>query len=150
VGDCLCDIINTFCLDGDTVVSGPVWEYFSSVEETQKTAELYKKGERPAASSSAVEGLIRETRLDLLNGFIGKTVIHPSQIAVVNAFLAVGSEEYEDAKTIAAMDGGGVVCSAFRNKMNEASPHKKWAKKLLSRAAVYGVLKPHETAYSLF
>ena len=151
VGDCLCDILNAFCLGGDTVVSGPVWEYYAGMEETQQIAQILINGGQPSLpGTNAVQGLIRETRLDLLNGFCGKTVIHPSQIAVVNALLAVCAEDYTDAQSISAMDGGGVERSAGRNRMNEASPHKKWAKKLLARAAVYGVLNPNENAYSLF
>ncbi len=35
--------------------------------------------------------------LDLLNGFTGKTVIHPKQIAIVNTAMQVSQTDYEDA-----------------------------------------------------
>ena len=35
--------------------------------------------------------------MNLLNGFTGKTVIHPSQIPVVNEMLRVSSRDYADA-----------------------------------------------------
>lgn len=34
--------------------------------------------------------------LDLLNGFTGKTVIHPNQIPVVNEMLRVSQRDYAD------------------------------------------------------
>lgn len=159
VADCLTDILNVFCLSKDgydgAVVSGPVWEYFSGMGDTRKITELIKQGaagrqELNAMDTAAVDGLIKETKLDLLNGFVGKTVIHPSQISIVNAFQAVSFEEYGDAKMIAEETARGVAKSAASNKMNETSPHKKWAEKILTRAAVYGVLKQDEYAQSLF
>ena len=52
-------------------MSGPVWEFFSSDNEEWK------------------RGLRNELKLDKVNGFIGKTVIHPKQISVVNEALKV-------------------------------------------------------------
>ena len=47
------------------MVSGPVWEYYSSNNDEWAI------------------GLKRELKYDVLNGFVGKTVIHPNQIPVV-------------------------------------------------------------------
>lgn len=35
--------------------------------------------------------------------------------------------------------GGGVRASNYRNKMNEAKPHRAWAERTVRRAAVFGV-----------
>ncbi len=52
------------CMEGDYVVSGPVWEYYDG----------------PGWES----GLRQELEDDRLCGFVGKTVIHPKQIELVN------------------------------------------------------------------
>ncbi|MGL5574218.1 MAG: HpcH/HpaI aldolase/citrate lyase family protein [Sarcina sp.] len=126
VGDCLIDIINIFGREGmNYVVSAPVWEYFS---ENQNSKE--------------VQGLLKELRLDLENGFFGKTVIHPEQIKYVNENFVVEYEDYIDAKSIVGLEEiGGVFKGFSNNKMNEASPHLNWAKKIIERANVFGVLK---------
>ena len=68
--------------------------------------------------------------LDRANGLIGKTVIHPSHVPVVHALSVVTHEEYGDALGVLAAEagGGGVPRSAYRNKMNEANPHRAWAR----------------------
>lgn len=125
VRDCIADIINVFArCDENFVLSGSVWEYFGSEE-----AEL---------------GLINELKLDQLNGLIGKTLIHPTQIEFVRAMYVVSYEEYQDATSIMLNSRGeiGVKKSEYNNKMNEMKPHKNWAERILIRAYVYGVLKP--------
>lgn len=105
------------------VVSGPVWEYFS--------------GEDGLWS----QGLLRETRLDMLNGLVGKTVIHPNQISVVNQCLRVSRKDYNDAAAIAGWQDGnmGVSKSGSGERMNEKKTHDVWADKVLTLAELYGV-----------
>ena len=126
VGECLTDIINIFAREGlEYVISAPVWEYFSDDK-----------------NSKEIKGLLDEIRLDIENGFLGKTVIHPEQIKYVNANFVVGYEEYIDAKSIITLEEVGGVFKGFSdNKMNEATPHLNWAKRILERAAIFGVLK---------
>lgn len=122
IKDCIEDIINVFSrAEDEYIISGPVWEYFDSNEK------------------KAIDGLVKEIELDKVNSIIGKTVIHPSQISVVNALYVVTKEEYEDAKAIAESSEKGVYKSSYNNKMNEISPHLNWANKILKRAYVYGV-----------
>lgn len=121
VNDCLTDILNVFLRNDEYVVSGPVWEYFSWNED-----------------SDEIQGLIRELKLDIQNGFQGKTIIHPSQINVVNHEYIVDYAEYQDAINIINKDGG-VFKSENGNRMNEAAPHKNWAQKIIARAHVFGV-----------
>jgi len=126
VADCFIDILNFFLRKGlDYVVSGPVWEYFS-----------YDEG------SPEIRGLVRELKLDIENGFHGKTIIHPSQVNVVNKQYAVDYHEYQDAVGILGCDGG-VFKGSAGNRMNEVGPHQSWARKILARAKVFGVLEEH-------
>jgi citrate lyase beta subunit len=126
------------------VISGPVWEYYDAPQRVLKpqlrstpfdSAEL-----RSALISSDLDGLIGELVLDKANGLLGKTVIHPSHVAAVHSLLVVTSEEYDDAGSVLASDGGGVAASRHRNKMNEAGPHRAWAKVIMRRARAFGVL----------
>ncbi|WP_223640400.1 HpcH/HpaI aldolase/citrate lyase family protein [Planococcus sp. 4-30] len=130
IRDCLISILNRFgrSEDGFTV-SGPVYEHFSS-------------GERLWLSSKPEQTLWEEVQLDVLNGFKGKTCIHPSQISIVNAGHIVTLEAYEDARLILneSSKRNGVLQSPKRNKMNEVKPHLSWARKIAAQAEVYGVL----------
>lgn len=94
--------------------------------------------------AATTEGLIKEIQLDRLNGLIGKTIIHPTHINVVNAMHVVTHEEYLDALDVMGNQHGtiGVQKSEYANKMNEMKPHSEWAKKILIRAEVYGVFHP--------
>ncbi len=108
----------------DYVVSGPVWEFFSSDNEEWK------------------KGLQAELKLDKLNGFIGKTVIHPKQISVVNEALKVSRKDYEDAKEILSWDENDLqVGKSFAGeRMNEVKTHTNWALKTITLAEIYGVI----------
>ena len=88
-----------------------------------------------------MDGLIKEVLLDKNNGLTGKTIIHPTHIKPVHAFLVVSYEEYMDAISILEGIGGesGVLKSHFSNKMNEMKLHYNWAIKIVSRAKIYGV-----------
>ncbi len=150
VADCLLDILNTFTRYNDYVVSGPVWEYFSShwSNRYEKKFEPIDKKDKSVKTiihndsivDSSIDGLIRETLLDIANGFTGKTSIHPSHIRYINALQAVSREEYEDACQILDTSGG-VIKSKTSNKMNEIKPHTNWANRILMRARAYGVLE---------
>lgn len=146
VRDCLSDVLNFF--NRDTVaytVSAPVWEYFLAYKK-DNLEELLKKNinhnllSRKTIVNDAIDGLLREILLDKANGFVGKTIIHPSHIKFVNAMQAVTREEYEDAAQI-LQTNGGVVKSAKANKMNEINPHRSWAKGVVLRAEAYGVIE---------
>ena len=99
--------------------------------------------------NDAVDGLLRELLLDKANGFIGKTIIHPSHIHYVNAMLCVTRELYDDACQILNTDGG-VIKSLNGNKMNEIAPHNCWAEKIFMRAKAYGVIQDESVYTKLF
>ncbi|MDE6024289.1 MAG: HpcH/HpaI aldolase/citrate lyase family protein [Lachnospiraceae bacterium] len=122
IAQLLGDILTVF--SREYVVSGPVWEFFASDNGEWKT------------------GLKQELKLDKLNGFVGKTVIHPKQIAVVNEALKVSNKDFEDAKEILNWDEEGLqVGKSFAGeRMNEVKTHYNWAMKTLVLAQIYGVL----------
>ena len=122
IGQLLGDILTVF--SREYVVSGPVWEFFSSDNDEWKN------------------GLRRELKLDKLNGFIGKTVIHPKQIPVVNEMLRVTSKDYEDAKAILNWDSSGLqVGKSFGGeRMNEVRTNYNWAKKTVLLSELYGIV----------
>jgi citrate lyase beta subunit len=151
VRDCLSDILNYFNRDtADYTVSAPVWEYFlaykqDNIEDLMDRAIHHSLLSRNAIINEAVDGLLREVLLDKANGFVGKTIIHPSHIQFVNAMQAVTREEYEDAMQVLESKGG-VVKSLKSNKMNEINPHRNWALKIEKRARAYGVVED-ETSF---
>ena len=61
----------------------------------------------------------------MLNGFIGKTAIHPSQLETIAKNNIVSEEDYQDSIKILEMDKEftGVVKSFSGNKMNEGKTH---------------------------
>ena len=155
VRDILTDILNMFTRDNDYTVSGPVWEYFR-INKSLKFADHLPDVDiresllsRKPIVNDAVDGLMRELILDKANGFVGKTIIHPSHINYVNGMLAVTREEYEDALQV-LNTSGGVVKSASGNKMNEIGPHRRWAERLVMRAQAYGVIERESSYLSLF
>lgn len=123
VADCFADIINFF--GKNYVVAGPVWEYFDSNGKDG----LWKSG------------LEKELGLDKLNGFFGKTSIHPVQLPVIAESNVVDEEDYRDAQNIMGMSNGliGVAKGHGGNKMNEVKTHSHWAKKIIAQANIYGV-----------
>ncbi|WP_368297135.1 HpcH/HpaI aldolase/citrate lyase family protein [Cytobacillus firmus] len=159
IRDCISDIINIFLrADQPYVISGPVWEYFSSKErllkpQIRQTPFMERLGQdglkmRTDLIDRHMDGLIREIAMDISNGLTGKTIIHPTHIRPVQALNTVTLEEYLDAQSIAGQAGGkiGVMKSDYQNKMNEIKPHLYWAKKILLKSEVYGVLQD-EIAY---
>ena len=122
VSDCISDIINIFKRDG-YVISGVVYEHYSKGLEFNNNI------------------LIKETLLDSSNGLTGKTVIHPTQVNVVNSLMVVSKEDYTDACSILNSPLNGVIKSNYSNKMNEIKPHEKWAREILLRATIMGVFE---------
>ena len=150
VREILADIVNVFGRDNDYVISGPVWEYFRAPKEMM-FEELPKHGledylmKRLPIVNNEIDGLLREVILDKANGFVGRTVIHPTHVKFVNALMAVTKEEYDDAAMIVGT-AGGVVKGSGGNKMNEIKPHTNWARKIICRARAFGVIE-NEGAY---
>lgn len=130
IRDILADILNRF--SGEFVVSAPVWEYFG-------TGDL-----------SWAEGMKKELSLDRLNGFIGKTAIHPSQLRLIWESLKVSEEDYCDACRILDWQTPqkAVQKGYSGSRMNERNCHGKWAKKIKILGDLYGVR--HENSRPFF
>lgn len=155
VRDALSDILNFFNrMEDGYIVSGPVWEYFLAYNQDDLSHLLEQNLHRSLLTkepilNEAIDGLLREILLDKTNGFVGKTVIHPSHLKYVNAMQAVTLEEYEDACQI--IDATGGVCkSAKANKMNEINPHRNWAERVVLRGQAYGVIESEKDYIKLF
>ncbi|QCJ43195.1 citrate lyase subunit beta [Bacillus sp. S3] len=160
--DCISDIINVFQrFDSPYVVSGPVWEYFSTKKrmlkpQLRQTPFRERYGDdglkwRAQLIDENMDGLIREILMDIANGITGKTIIHPSHIKIVQALNVVSYEEYIDACNIVSASTGkiGVMKSKFANKMNEIKPHYYWATKILLKSKLFGVLHEEFTNIDL-
>ncbi|MCX4453806.1 HpcH/HpaI aldolase/citrate lyase family protein [Streptomyces sp. NBC_01728] len=150
VASVIADVVNMLGRSDGTgfTVTGPVWEYFRVQErmfKPQLRRSPFQEGEveelRQALIEHDLDGLLREIALDRANGLLGKTCIHPSHVPAVHALSVVSHEEYSDAQDILRPErgGGGVLRSAYTNKMNEVKPHRAWAERTLQRAEVFGV-----------
>lgn len=150
VASVIADVVNMLGrADGSGfTVTGPVWEYFRVQErmfKPQLRRSPFLEGQaeelRERLIEHAMDGLLREISLDQANGLLGKTCIHPSHVLPVHALSVVSHEEFSDAQDILRPErgGGGVLRSAYTNKMNEVKPHRAWAERTLLRAEVFGV-----------
>ncbi|GHH93857.1 HpcH/HpaI aldolase/citrate lyase family protein [Streptomyces capillispiralis] len=150
VASVIADVVNMLGRADGTgfTVTGPVWEYFRVQERMFKPMlrqSPFLEGQAVALRETLIEhamdGLLREISLDRANGLLGKTCIHPSHVLPVHALSVVSHEEYSDAQDILRPErcGGGVLRSAYTNKMNEVKPHRAWAERTLLRAEVFGV-----------
>ncbi|WP_426497364.1 HpcH/HpaI aldolase/citrate lyase family protein [Streptomyces sp. D54] len=152
VASVIADVVNVLGRADGTgfTITGPVWEYFRRQErmfkpQLRRSPFLEGRAEelRTALIEHDLDGLLREIELDRANGLLGKTCIHPSHVAPVHALSVVSHEEFTDAQDILSPErgGGGVLRSAYTNKMNEVKPHRAWAERTLQRAEVFGVAK---------
>ncbi|GAB3324058.1 HpcH/HpaI aldolase/citrate lyase family protein [Geodermatophilus aquaeductus] len=146
VRDCLADVVNRFTRGGDQVVTGAVWEHipgprlFKPQLRSTPFSDQHEGGLRQRMIAGDLDGLIREVTLDKANGVLGKTVIHPAHVSVVNALLTVSRSEYDDALEILMARGRGGIAVSTNGRMNEIGPHALWAELISRRAAVYGVV----------
>ncbi|WP_043264183.1 HpcH/HpaI aldolase/citrate lyase family protein [Streptomyces sp. CT34] len=151
VASVIADVVNVLGrADGSGfTVTGPVWEYFRLHQrmfkpQLRRSPFLGEAEElRNALIEHDMDGLLREIELDRANGLTGKTCIHPSHVAPVHALSVVSHEEFSDATDILRpeRDDGGVLRSAYTNKMNEVKPHRAWAERTLLRAEAFGVAR---------
>ena len=129
VADLIADVVNVFRRSQTGFrVTGPAWEYY----------------DRVGTVSGALDGLAREVALDRLNGLTGKTVVHPSHLPLVHGHSVISWEDYEDACSLLECGEamGGAFPSVERTRMNEASPHRRWALEIVGRAEIFGVARP--------
>lgn len=151
ISGALADIVNVLGhADDCTVITGAVWEHFNTTDRTFKPLlreTLFNDDPklRTKLLTQGYDTFLKELQLDKVNGFTGKTVIHPSHISFVHSNLVVTHEEFSDAEDILKDMGGGANASTYRNKMNEVKPHTAWAKRIMNRASMFGVSNPDIT-----
>ena len=116
------DVLNVF--SHDYIISAPVWEYFGDDKQ-----------------GAWAKGLERELELDVLNGFIGKTAIHPTQLELIHNALCVDKQDFIDAQNILNWNNDelGVAKSSDGARMNEVATHRRWAERVLTLAEIYGL-----------
>lgn len=120
VRDILIDILNVFAKD--YIVAGSVWNFFGG--------DLW------------ADGLRREIELDKLNGFIGKSAIHPAQLPIIFDSMKVSKNDLDDANLILNWKSNthGVIKSADGSRMNEVKCHSIWARRIQILGEIYGVI----------
>ena len=153
VRDALSDVLNFFNRYNDYCVSAAVWEYFRAYKDDDINDVIKANFHNALIKGQdivnpAIDGLLKEVLIDRANGFVGKTIIHPTHAKFVNAMFTVVEEEYNDALQV-LHTSGGVVKSAHGDKMNEIGPHRRWAEKIVKRANVYGVVKNEDSVINL-
>ena len=121
VRDVLTDILNVFAKD--YVVAGSVWNFFGG--------------------NFWADGLRREMELDRLNGFIGKSAIHPAQLPIIFDGMKVSRADFLDAEQILnwKSDTHGVLKSFDGSRMNEIKCHTTWARRIKILGELYGVIE---------
>lgn len=120
VANILSDIMTVFGMD--YLLSGPVFEYYNG--------------------PGWKEGLEREIRKDRLNGFVGKTVIHPKQIEIVNQGYRVSRSDFDDAAAILDWESDSLLMvsgNGQKGRMNEYKTHYNWARRIQALYDAFGM-----------
>lgn len=112
IGTVIKDIVLTFGAAGYDIVA-PAFEHLDSMAT-----------------------LAREVELDMAHGLLSKTVIHPTQIPIIENAYRVRPEDYELAKRI--LDPKALAVFQYGGQMCEPATHRRWAKRLLLRAEIFG------------
>ena len=82
------------------------------------------------------KGFTEDIKRDFLEGLISKTIIHPNQIAPLEALYKVTKEEFESAKRL--LKSTEAVYNE-EGMMAEKHTQSEYAKEVLFRASLYGV-----------
>ncbi|MBO1529875.1 HpcH/HpaI aldolase/citrate lyase family protein [Psychrobacter sp. F1192] len=88
---------------------------------------------------------MQELTRDVSLGLVGKTVIHPSQIALVQQAYCVPTGMLDEAQAILHSEAKAVF--KYNNTMLEPATHRAWAEEVISRAAVFGTISDSSTEY---
>ncbi|CAM3294927.1 citrate lyase [Pseudomonas floridensis] len=82
--------------------------------------------------------LEQELTLDIANGLVGKTAIHPSQVNIIQNALRVSLEDMNSARMI--LNSVAPAVFKYNDAMCEPATHYKWATHIMERAKWHGVL----------
>ena len=81
---------------------------------------------------------MQELNRDVSLGLVGKTVIHPSQIALVQQAYCVPASILDEAQAILHSEAKAVF--KYNNTMLEPATHRAWALEIINRAEVFGTI----------
>lgn len=81
--------------------------------------------------------LASELEEDLAHGMVGKTAIHPSQVALIDQHYRVPHTDIEVALRV--MDAAAPAVFKMHDSMCEVATHSAWAKGVVERAKIFGV-----------
>ncbi len=96
------------------------------------TAPVFEHLDNPAL-------LTQEVQEDLAHGLVGKTAIHPSQVALIEQHYRVHYIDMEAALRIINPDSPAVF--KMHNSMCEVATHRAWANGVVEQARIFGVGK---------
>lgn len=89
--------------------------------------------------------LMQELTRDVSLGLVGKTVIHPSQIALVQQAYCVPGSTLDEAQAILHSEAKAVF--KYNNTMLEPATHRAWAHEVVKRAEVFGTINDSNSDY---
>jgi citrate lyase beta subunit len=84
--------------------------------------------------------LAQEVEEDLAHGLVGKTAIHPSQVALIEEHYRVQRSDVEVA--IRIMDEASPAVFRMHGSMCEVATHRAWAQGIVEQARVFGTHHP--------
>ncbi|ATQ73810.1 ATP-binding protein [Massilia violaceinigra] len=87
------------------------------------------------------ELLDQEVAEDLAHGMVGKTAIHPSQIAPIEQHYRVKPNDLAAARAILDVDAPAVF--KMHNSMCEVATHRAWAERTIEQSNVFGAHHDH-------
>jgi citrate lyase beta subunit len=82
------------------------------------------------------ELLDQEVAEDMAYGMVGKTAIHPSQIALIEQHYRVKANDLEAARAILDVDSPAVF--QMHDSMCEVATHRAWAQRMVEQSNVFG------------
>jgi citrate lyase beta subunit len=96
------------------------------------SAPVYSCFNKESNETTFTEEIIK----DLENGLFGKTIIHPTQIEIVNQAYRVSEKDYQLALEIINSVKGVV---GFKGQMLEKATNLMWAESIIKKAKIFGV-----------
>lgn len=81
--------------------------------------------------------LEQEVSKDVQLGLVGKTVIHPNQIDIIQNAFKVKADDFKQATTI--LEGNTRAVFKQNDIMLEPATHKNWAELITERAKIFGI-----------
>lgn len=82
------------------------------------------------------DGFVKDVKRDIKEGLFSKTIIHPSQIDLVNELYKVSKNELKEAKELLSTQNAVINLEGKMGEVKTMSPH---AKEIIKRAEIYGV-----------